>query len=214
MNCGKKFFNISELNNKVKKIEENCEKNCLKVKPVKKEGGTRLNEDPCYLSYKYNQSVGPGSYSLQSFKDNNLNVKVKDFVLDQNLKDGFGNCAINSCNIDIDSELRIKSGNMITHDKSVNQLFARPFLTVPYMGSGSGNPCFETMLKPGEDTFQGKACNSKREDPNFIPMVNCLKNNVQNPKNIITEDVSDNWIRGGIPSRQLVRDIEYNERCN
>ena len=35
---------------------------------------------------------------------------------------------------------------MITHDKSVNQLFARPFLTVPYMGSGSGNPCFESML--------------------------------------------------------------------
>ena len=41
----------------------------------------------------------------------------------------------------------------------------------------------------------------------------CLKNNVQNPKHLIPEDVKIDWVRGGIPSRQLVRDIEYKERC-
>ena len=102
---------------------------------------------------------------------------------------------------------------IITNDKSVNQLFSRPFLTVPYMGNGSGNPCVDSMLKPGEDTFQGKACNNKRENPNFQPLVKCLKNNVQNTKHLIPEDVKIDWVRGGIPSRQLVRDIEYKERC-
>ena len=116
---------------------------------------------------------------------------------------------LNGCNIEIDNELRLKSGNVITNDKNVNQLFSRPFLTVPYMGRGTGNPCFDTMIKPGEDTYQAKACNVKNQDTNFVPLVKCLKNNIQNPKHLITEDVDTNWIRGGLPSRQLVRDIEY-----
>ena len=214
MNCGKKIQNMKIINKKVKQIEKNCSD--IKINPVNRSGGTSLNDDPCYLSKKYAQSIGPGSYMLQSFKNNNTNTNVKEMVINNNIlnvNDGCGIPTGNQCKVDIDSELRIKSGNVITNDKRVNQLFSRPFLTVPYMGRGSGNPCADTMLKPGEDTFQGKACNNKRDDPNFQPLVKCLKNNIQNPKHIITEDVKIDWVRGGIPSRQLVRDIEYKERC-
>jgi hypothetical protein len=38
----------------------------------------------------------------------------------------------------------------------------------------------------------------------MIPM---LKNNVQNPKNLIPEVAAPGWIHGGIPSRSYLRDI-------
>ena len=216
MNCAKKTQNIEEIKKKVQQIEKDCNKAKIKIEPINRSGGTRLNEDPCYLSKKYSQSTGPGSYLLQNFRNTRTNSLVKEMVINQNvlnINDGCGIPVGNDCKIDIDSELRIRSGNIITNDKSVNQLFSRPFLTVPYMGNGSGNPCVDSMLKPGEDTFQGKACNNKRENPNFQPLVKCLKNNVQNTKHLIPEDVKIDWVRGGIPSRQLVRDIEYKERC-
>ena len=215
MNCGKKIQNMKTINKNIQQLQKDCDIKLNKYL-VNRSGGTSLNNDPCYLSKKYTQSIGPGSYMLQNFKNNDTNKNVTEMVINNNIlnvNDGCGIPGGNQCKVDIDSELRIKSGNVITNDKKVNQLFSRPFLTVPYMGRGSGNPCVDTMLKPGEDTFQSKACNNKRDDPNFQPLVKCLKNNIQNPKHIITEDVKIDWVRGGIPSRQLVRDIEYKERC-
>ncbi len=202
MFCGK------EIKNRIKKIEKKDSSVLSKFNGI----GTRLNDDNCFLSYKFSQSIGPGSYILQNFKNDESNQNATEFALNQNtvnIKNGFGVSGIDGCNIEIDNELRIKSGNVITNDKNINQLFSRPFLTVPYMGRGTGNPCFDTMIKPGEDTYQAKACNVKNQDTNFIPLVKCLKKNIQNPKHLITEDVDNNWIRGGLPSRQLVRDIEY-----
>jgi hypothetical protein len=38
-------------------------------------------------------------------------------------------------------------------------------------------------------------------------MVPSLQQNIQNPHNLIPEVAAAGWIRGGIPSRQYVRDI-------
>ena len=74
----------------------------------------------------------------------------------------------------------------------------------------------ETQLLPGEDTSQRRPCNSLAGvsiDNQFMPLVKNLKDNVQEPHNIIQEVADDKWIRGGIPSRQFVKDIDYIERC-
>ena len=47
----------------------------------------------------------------------------------------------------------------------------------------------------------------------FTPLVDHLQENVQNPEHIIPEDALSGWTRGGNPSRLLVRDVSYLEKC-
>ena len=46
-----------------------------------------------------------------------------------------------------------------------------------------------------------------------VELVPSLKETIQNPNNLI-EDVAKNsgWIRGGLPSRELTRDMDYFKR--
>ena len=46
-----------------------------------------------------------------------------------------------------------------------------------------------------------------------MPMIDHLRNSIQDPIHIVTESALNGWVRGGAPSRQIVRDIEYLERC-
>jgi hypothetical protein len=48
----------------------------------------------------------------------------------------------------------------------------------------------------------------------YTPMTPNLARNVQNPIHIISEDVNKRWLRGGIPSRQSVKDYDYLNRTN
>ena len=87
------------------------------------------------------------------------------------------------------------------------------------MGRGSGDSFVESQLRMGDDTLVRKQCNTlaginiPNVDPNHMPMIDHLKNNIQDPKHIIPHDALEGWVRGGAPSRQIVRDIEYLERC-
>jgi len=41
----------------------------------------------------------------------------------------------------------------------------------------------------------------------FTPLIPHLQRHIQNPANLVTEVAARGWIRGGIPSRQFIRDI-------
>jgi hypothetical protein len=41
----------------------------------------------------------------------------------------------------------------------------------------------------------------------FTPLLATVKNNIQKPENLITEAASPGWIRGGLPSRSYIRDV-------
>ena len=43
-------------------------------------------------------------------------------------------------------------------------------------------------------------------------MIAKLENEVQDTQHIIPEDSMDVWVRGGLPSRQIVRDLDYMRR--
>ena len=40
-----------------------------------------------------------------------------------------------------------------------------------------------------------------------------LKKEVQNTDHIIHEDSEKTWVRGGLPTRQIMRNIDYEKRC-
>ena len=45
-----------------------------------------------------------------------------------------------------------------------------------------------------------------------MPMIDHIANSIQDPRHLITEEALTGWVRGGAPSRQIVRDIEYMEK--
>jgi hypothetical protein len=78
------------------------------------------------------------------------------------------------------------------------------------MGTGRGNSDVESMLLHSEQVRQGKECGTITEkgfDGVFEPLIKTVRENVQAPKHLVEEVAANGWIRGGIPSRAYVRDV-------
>jgi hypothetical protein len=78
------------------------------------------------------------------------------------------------------------------------------------MGGGRGNPDVESQLIHGEQVKQMKECGTVTEQEftgQWTPLVESLSENIQNPKNLVPEVAASGWIRGGIPSRAYMRDV-------
>ena len=46
----------------------------------------------------------------------------------------------------------------------------------------------------------------------FVPQIKTLKNNIQDPIHYITEDNDNQWKRGGMDTRNIVRDSNRDQR--
>jgi hypothetical protein len=198
---------------------QNCQ-DYNQVKPFAINGFTRMMYDSCAGNKEFQQEIGPGNYRLSNYHSCVCRASnVENVSLSQPqvyYKDGVGWAGMDGCTVDADSKLRITDGNLLTHFKCKNQLWQRPYLTIPYMGRGSGNPCVETILKPGEDTSQQKPCNvlaGNERNNNFIPLIPCIKDNIQKPEHLIPDSALTGWVRGGLPSRQIVRNMDYMGKC-
>ena len=193
--------------------------NCLNYKEQKFDiqGLTRLNEDGCYQKFNSATIQKPGIYHTRNFHDCLCGAPT---VLEMTLqhpriihRDGHGWTSMGGCNIDADSKMR--NAKNFTNTRCINQLNVRPHATTPYMGRGQGNICIETKLLPGEDTSQKRQCNNLAgiSIDRFIPQLPCIRDNIQKAKHLIPEDNNSEWVRGGQPSRQNIRDKEYLRKC-
>ena len=65
-------------------------------------------------------------------------------------------------------------------------------------------------------TTEQRPCNALSGASNlpysFTPMISKLESEVQDPKNIIPEDSMDAWVRGGLPTRQIIRNVDHMRR--
>tara|TARA_B100000401_G_C52812998_1_gene724935 strand:- start:656 stop:1276 length:621 start_codon:yes stop_codon:yes gene_type:complete len=190
----------------------NYKKNTFNIQQL-----TRLNEDSCYKTNRTSEARKPGEYSVRNFHDCDCGAPATtDLSLQQPatfLKDGHGWVSNKGCAVDNDSLLR--NSRNLTNMKEINQLFTRFELTTPYMGRGSNDGCVESILRPGECTVQQKSCNnlSGVTIDRFTPQLSCVRENIQNPNNIIQENNDDGWVRGGQPSRQIIRNKDYLTKC-
>ena len=74
----------------------------------------------------------------------------------------------------------------------------------------------ESIIRPGEFAGDQKPCIGTTEATfgnYFLPMIPKLKTEVQDNKHIIPEDSKQDWVRGGLPTRQMVRNQDYLRRC-
>lgn len=100
------------------------------------------------------------------------------------------------------------------NNKSKKELDTRLFPGAPLMSTGKSileNPDLSSRLIFGQDTRTSKSANalSSYSADNFTPLVESLAENVQNVDHIIPTF----WVRGGMSSRTVVRNIDYLKSC-
>ena len=68
----------------------------------------------------------------------------------------------------------------------------------------------ESQLLQG-DTFTNRKSVNPSSEVSYMtysnyPLIPSVEESVANPSNLIEESADENWIRGGLPSRDMVRD--------
>jgi hypothetical protein len=128
-----------------------------------------------------------------------------------NYKGGYS-VASGGCNVNDNSKLLI--GTIQTHPKCRLDLFQRPFATVPYLGRGSVDPVMESQIQQGDYGINKKSITSLGENSYYnqyvnVPLIPSVKNKINNPSYCVESAASEDWVRGGIPSRELTRDQDF-----
>lgn len=168
---------------------------------------TRTWDDSCEVAQQMRDQAGPGKYQVTNLVPKQAEAAKVEYPNPTVLgREGFG---LNNQRIDDDSRLRLdytQEGRQRCplHPQS------RPFATVPFMGNGRGNPDIESGLIYAEFSRVERPCGTVTEtffDNQFVPLVPHLAAHIQNPKNLVPEVAASGWIRGGIPSRQFIRDL-------
>jgi hypothetical protein len=97
---------------------------------------------------------------------------------------------------------------------SLNQ---RPFVTVPYLGKGYGDPTLESQLQQGQMVADKKSVATISEksymDYSSYPMMDDLKNRIGNPSYSIEEYAMDGWVRGGSCAREVTSDSNFSKNA-
>ena len=148
------------------------------------------------------QNTKFGTYTVSNYFSNSASDSQIQFATQQ---PGLvvHNNGVSSTMIDIESALFTQMENERPLEKL--QLFQRPFLTVPYLGRGGGNPVLESQLQQGEMIRDLKSVGTISEqsymDNNQYPMREDLRSKITNPANLVEELAMDGWIRGGASAR-------------
>jgi hypothetical protein len=179
---------------------------------------SRIGEDTCYLSERNKQNIEYANYNVTNYFTKNCGLagplELSTRQPNIFIKDGFGPGGPGGCNIDKDSELRI--GTIQTNPKCRISLQTRPFATVPYLGRGPARPVEESRLQQSDRVSNKKSYSTTTEishmDYRHYPLIPSLRATVTNPKNLIEEVAVDGWVRGGLPTRDLIRDQDYARR--
>jgi hypothetical protein len=175
---------------------------------------TNMKNDTCLNNYYdvNNNKIFEHSF-LPSIMSNN-NSNNRNSYIDSTNNIGIlqnNNYDLSGSNINESTVLR--NGNP-ENNKSKKELDTRLFPGSPLMSNGQSvlkNPDLSSRLKYGESARVSKSENdaSSYSANNFIPLVPMIAENIQNPDHIIPTY----WVRGGMSSRTVVRNIDYLKSC-
>ena len=204
--------------NGVNKLQlQKCSDNSISSDDFVLNSRTSLNMDQATINHEINQSQGPGNYLVDNTFSCDCGLeKAKELQLKQpnvNITGGFGWMGENGCLIDNDSNIR---SNNLTNMKYINQLDT--VNNSGFFGKGPYKVDVESEIRDSLIIKEKRTCGPlsgvSTLDYTLTPMIDRLKEEVQNSKHIIPEDSMDSWIRGGLPSRQIVRNKEYMQRLS
>jgi hypothetical protein len=178
------------------------------------ENMSRIGNDSCYIDQTTIQNVDACNYTLQNFfvKDCGMSKAIQMATSQPCINYvGLRNVGENGCLVDQNSAL-LMGGIQSTLPKSKLDLHPRPYMTIPYLGKGSVDPVLESQLIQGETITNRKSITNLSEK-NYskyqtTPLIPSLQEKITNPYFCVEGVASKNWIRGGLPSRELTRDAK------
>jgi hypothetical protein len=193
-------------------------KNCGTLSgDLKLHNQTSLIDDNCLQNERQHQSIEASDYMVSNFHSCDAKLGSVFAVAGENkgvsVVDGYGV----SGNV-IADHTKIRVGETESRPKCSILLQKRPFATVPYMGRGTADPEVEgTVVTGGElrkrDHWVALDEQQERTYNNIVtPLVKNLQENIQNPVNLVEEVNDPEWVRGGTPTRQIVKDLDYLQR--
>ena len=176
---------------------------------------SRLGFDRTDLSQRTLQNSEFANYMLDTFRPSCPMNSVVEFATSQpniNFKGAY-QVSVGGANIAESSQLLISN---ISKSKCRISLMERPYATVPYLGRGKCDPVLESQIQQGDFANNKKSINPSSEvsyiQYSNTPLLPTLQSTISNPANLIESSAAQGWIRGGLPSRELARDKEYNEK--
>ena len=179
------------------------------------ENMSRIGLDQCNISQTDIQNVASCNYQTQNYFASDCSMKNPIALATSQpgiMYNGGYNSGAGGCNIDANSQPLI--GSIQTHPRSHIDLFQRPFATVPYLGRGSVNPVMEAQIQQGEQIVNKRSVNNLSEKSYIkyhqTPLLPAVQQKIKNSN--IESDAAQGWVRGGVPSRELTRDIDYNNK--
>lgn len=178
-----------------------------------------IHDDNLTVDLDNLQAQGPGLYHLDNQYGCECGLKeAKEIQVSQpgiHLNGGFGWIAEKGCLVDTDTNLR-QSKDQLTNQRDINQIVERLFITTPDLKRGPHDVDVESVLINSDASSDQKPCNSLAGvslGNYFTPMIPKLSQEVQDTEHIIPEDSLNEWVRGGLPTRQMVRNADYLRRC-
>ena len=175
---------------------------------------SRLGLDDCNKTQTDLQNTSSSNYTLQNYFASDCSMKNPIALATAQpgimYKGGY-NSGSGGCNINESSKLLI--GTIQTHPKCRIDLFHRPFATVPFLGRGAVNPIIESQIQQGELNVNKRSINNLSEKSYIkyhqTPLLPAVKERLTTPANSVESVASEGWVRGGVPSRELTRDVDY-----
>tara|TARA_Y100000741_G_scaffold84335_2_gene62015 strand:+ start:675 stop:1307 length:633 start_codon:yes stop_codon:yes gene_type:complete len=192
---------------------------------------TRIGEDECGLSQTNIQNAEVSNYMLKNFylQDCGMKKPIELATSQPNIfYSGSHNMGMGGCNVDESSKLLV--GTFQTNPKCRISLNERPYKSVPYLGKGPSNCILESQLQQGNFFTNRKSIINTSEESYMsfknYPLIDNIENGAGNPTNTvddlqsakasyavkgprsnnpIEETADPDWIRGGLPSRELLR---------
>ncbi len=125
------------------------------------------------------------------------------------IKDGYGFSAMNGCNIDKDTDLKMNE-NKLTNLNTIQQLKTRTHLTTRSTAKGHHDVDQESKFRYGGYHFpDNRQLNNKKiRQHKYTPLLGIMKKFVN--KNLSKEMKG---VRGGVPSRVTKKNSNYNQKC-
>ena len=178
------------------------------VYPYTFDSMSRIGNDNVAIDQRSIQNMNNANHTLENFYPYCPMNKAMDFALNQPnvFYNGSHEGGIKGCEIESNNELKYTH---ISRPACKLTLITRPYLTVPYLGRGLGDPDTEYHLKAGENALNKKCVNNTMEqcfsNHKNYPLIESLENSVTNPSYLIEDDAMKGWVRGGLSAREHAR---------
>ena len=166
-----------------------------------------LNNDPKYMTERVKSSSRLGAYQTKNHLEYSPLDKTHNLAMDEPTilyRDGYGKLEKKTKKTYVDNT------NKLTNKNVIQQLTPRLHATVPLMIRGKADIDIESKLRDGVIASDAKPCLKVSVEERFAPQISCLRDNPQNPKNILMEDTDKDWVRGGRSSREILKECRKN----